>query len=144
MEETVPESFLDWPIVAGDVAEIFDDVERTPSLLRQRWAEGSTSCGPIGRTPYRSAARHAALVRMCREIDVLTPEDAYAVWQGDGGPIPVASLFRLYDYSWPPADRGVRAFRPGTAGPEVGEHRARPEPQGHRVLNYTPSWRGNE
>ncbi|MFD5234059.1 hypothetical protein ACFWJ5_37155 [Streptomyces qaidamensis] len=144
MEEMVSESFLDWPIVAGDVAEIFDDVERTPSLLRQRWAGGTTSWGPIRRTAYRSAALHAALVRMCREIDVLTPEDAYAVWQGDGGPMTVTPLFQLYDYSWLPADRGVRALRPGTAGPEVGEHRARPKPQGHRVLDYTPSWRGNE
>ncbi|MEU4489839.1 hypothetical protein AB0H94_33960 [Streptomyces purpurascens] len=39
VEEMVPESPRDWPIVAGDVAEIFADVERTPSLLRQRWAK---------------------------------------------------------------------------------------------------------
>ncbi|MDW8803348.1 hypothetical protein P1P68_00600 [Streptomyces scabiei] len=78
VEETVPESFPDWPVVAGDAAEIFEDVERTPSLLRQRLAGGATSREPMRRTPYRSAAPHAALVRMCREIDVLTPEDAHA------------------------------------------------------------------
>jgi hypothetical protein len=31
---------------------------------------------------------------------VLTPEDDYAVWTGDGGPVIVAPLFLLYDYSF--------------------------------------------
>ncbi len=31
---------------------------------------------------------------------MLTPEDPYAVWDGDGGPATIAPLFLLYDYTF--------------------------------------------
>jgi hypothetical protein len=33
-------------------------------------------------------------------MGVLTPEDPYPVWEGEGGPLRVAPLFLLYDYSF--------------------------------------------
>ena len=45
-------------------------------------------------------ARYEHLVEMCRELDVVTPEDPYPVWEGAGGPAAVVPLFLLYDYSW--------------------------------------------
>jgi hypothetical protein len=37
---------------------------------------------------------------MCRDNDILTPEDDFAVWLGPTGPITIAPLFQLYDHSW--------------------------------------------
>lgn len=33
-------------------------------------------------------------------MDILTPEAPYAVWEGAGGPVTVAPLFVLYDYTF--------------------------------------------
>ena len=61
---------------------------------------------------------------MCRRFGVLTPEDEFPVWPGAGGPVTVAPLFMLYDYSFLPdgADSkesalGRGARRPGWSAP---------------------------
>lgn len=102
-----PEADGDWLIVAGDVGEIFADIESTLTGLRDRWAKviwapgnhelWSTRNDPM---PLRGEHRYRRLVEMCRSIDVLTPEDEFAVWSGPGGPVTVAPLFLLYDYSF--------------------------------------------
>jgi len=102
-----PDSEDDWLIVAGDVGEIFDDIRRTLALLRDRfstviWAPGNHELWTHGSDPVRlrGEERYRALVQMCRDLGVLTPEDPYAVWSGTGGPVTVAPLFLLYDYSF--------------------------------------------
>ncbi|MFC4019889.1 metallophosphoesterase family protein [Micromonospora sp. GCM10011542] len=102
-----PEYDEDWLIVAGDVAERFADVAATLGRLRERfatvvWAPGNHELWTVPDDPValRGAARYAELVRMCRELGVLTPEDAYPVWTGPGGPALVAPLFLLYDYTF--------------------------------------------
>ena len=39
-------------------------------------------------------------MEVCRKLGVVTPEDEYPVWTGRGGPVAVAPLFLLYDYSF--------------------------------------------
>jgi 3',5'-cyclic AMP phosphodiesterase CpdA len=102
-----PTSDNDWLIVAGDVGEIFGDVERTLRELRDRfakviWAPGNHELWTVSSDPVslRGEERYQALVQACRDIGVLTPEDPYAVWTGTGGPAVVAPLFILYDYSF--------------------------------------------
>jgi len=102
-----PGSDDDWLIVAGDVGEIFGDIERTLRALRARfqrviWAPGNHELWTHPRDPIQSRGeqRYHELVRMCRDIDVLTPEDEYPLWSGLDGPVAVASLFQLYDYSF--------------------------------------------
>jgi 3',5'-cyclic AMP phosphodiesterase CpdA len=102
-----PESDEDWLIVAGDVGEIFGDVEKALRLLRQRyaaviWAPGNHELWTHKDDPVqlRGEARYQALVGMCRDNGVHTPEDEFPVWHGAGGPVTVAPLFQLYDYSW--------------------------------------------
>jgi 3',5'-cyclic AMP phosphodiesterase CpdA len=97
----------DWLIVAGDVGEIFADVARTLGRLRQRferviWAPGNHELWthPSDPNTSRGERRYAELVRMCRDGGVLTPEDEYAVWESPLGPVAVAPLFQLYDYSF--------------------------------------------
>ncbi|BCJ48615.1 metallophosphoesterase [Actinoplanes sp. NBRC 14428] len=107
VESLHPVSPDDWLIVAGDVAEMFSHVEATLRLLRSRfaeviWAPGNHELWTHAKDPVRlrGVERYDALVAMCREIGVRTPEDEYAVWHGDGGPAVVAPLFLLYDYTF--------------------------------------------
>ncbi|WP_239163641.1 metallophosphoesterase family protein [Paractinoplanes rishiriensis] len=107
VEELVPESGDDWLIVAGDVADLSTDIEWCLRLLRERfarviWAPGNHELWTLPADPLqvRGVERYQALVEMCRRIDVLTPEDDFAVWRGAGGPAVVVPIFQLYDYSW--------------------------------------------
>lgn len=99
----------DWLIVAGDVAEQVADVVGTLALLRSRWARviwvpGNHELWTRGKDPVqlRGVARYERLVAECRAIGVDTPEDEFPVWTADGGPVVVAPLFLLYDYSFLP------------------------------------------
>ena len=102
-----PESSDDWLIVAGDVDETFSKIEKTLALLRQRyakviWTPGNHDLWTLRDDPVqlRGAARYQALVHMCRQNDILTPEDEFAIWSGPSGPVTIVPLFLLYDYSW--------------------------------------------
>ena len=104
-----PERPGDWLLVAGDVAERFEDVTWALSLLAERftkvvWAPGNHELWtpPDDPVTLRGAQRYEALVRMCREIGVVTPEDPYEVWHGPGGPVRIVPLFLLYDYTFLP------------------------------------------
>ncbi|MGA5305728.1 metallophosphoesterase family protein [Nucisporomicrobium flavum] len=107
VEALHPPSPDDWLIVAGDVAEVFGHIETTLRLLRSRfaeviWAPGNHELWTHPKDPVqlRGVARYERLVEMCREIGVRTPEDEYAVWHGAGGPVTIAPLFLLYDYTF--------------------------------------------
>ncbi|WP_207915536.1 metallophosphoesterase [Micromonospora sp. 15K316] len=117
-----PGSDDDWLIVAGDVAEYLADVRATLTLLRDRfatviWAPGNHELWTLRDDPVqlRGEARYRELVATCRELGVRTPEDDYPVWTGPGGPVTVAPLFLLYDYSF---------HAPGTSSKEESLRRA--------------------
>jgi 3',5'-cyclic AMP phosphodiesterase CpdA len=102
-----PESGDDWLIVAGDVSETFSDIEKSLQLLRQRyakviWTPGNHELWTLREDPVqlRGQARYQALVQMCQDSDILTPEDEFAVWPAPSGPITIVPLFQLYDHSW--------------------------------------------
>ncbi|GAB2798560.1 metallophosphoesterase [Streptomyces chlorus] len=107
VEKLRPASDDDWLIVAGDVAEKYADVEWALRLLSGRfsrviWAPGNHELWTHPQDPceLRGEERYLRLVRLCRELGISTPEDPYPVWRGDGGPVVVAPLFVLYDYSF--------------------------------------------
>ncbi|MEU1053263.1 metallophosphoesterase [Streptomyces sp. NPDC005876] len=102
-----PEHDGDWLIVAGDVGEVFADVEWALGLLADRfakviWVPGNHELWTPREDPVQSRgeARYRQLVARCRELGVVTPEDEYPVWTGPGGPVVIAPLFLLYDYSF--------------------------------------------
>ncbi|HUJ07874.1 MAG TPA: metallophosphoesterase [Streptosporangiaceae bacterium] len=104
-----PESAGDWLIVAGDVGEFAADIEWALGILADRfarviWVPGNHELWTHGREPLplRGAERYRRLVQICRRLGVLTPEDPYPVWEGDGGPAVVVPMFLLYDYSFLP------------------------------------------
>ncbi|EST37969.1 hypothetical protein N566_10035, partial [Streptomycetaceae bacterium MP113-05] len=57
----------------------------------------------------RGERRYLHLVEMCRSLGVTTPEDPYPLWEGRGGPVVVAPLFLLYDYTFRPHGTGDKA-----------------------------------
>jgi 3',5'-cyclic AMP phosphodiesterase CpdA len=104
-----PGSAGDWLIVAGDVGELFADIEWALGLLSERfatviWVPGNHELWTHGldTVPWRGVERYQRLVEMCRRLGVATPEDPYPVWTSPGGPVTIAPLFLLYDYSFLP------------------------------------------
>jgi 3',5'-cyclic AMP phosphodiesterase CpdA len=99
----------DWLILAGDVAERVEDIAWALGVLAERferviWTPGNHELW----TPredtlqLRGVERYEHLVKLCRELGVTTPEDPYPVWNGTGGPVRIAPLFLLYDYTFRP------------------------------------------
>ncbi|WP_204058891.1 metallophosphoesterase family protein [Microbispora corallina] len=122
VEAVRPVSRDDWLIVAGDVAETPADVEWALGTLAARfarviWAPGNHELWTTADDPVRlrGAARYDHLVGLCRDLGVATPEDPYPVWDGPGGPVAVAPLFVLYDYSFRPAGAATREEALATA-----------------------------
>ncbi|MEV1072269.1 metallophosphoesterase [Micromonospora parva] len=107
VQQLRPDNDGDWLLVAGDVADRFADIEWALGLLSTRfarvvWAPGNHELWtpPGDPVTLRGEERYRELVRMCRRLGVLTPEDPYPVWDGDGGPATIAPLFVLYDYTF--------------------------------------------
>ncbi len=120
VEELRPESAADWLIVAGDIGEVAADIEWALTLLSSRfttviWVPGNHELWTPRKDPVRLTGerRYQYLVEMCRGLGVLTPEDPYPVWTGAGGPVTIAPLFLLYDYTFRPA--GTRTKQEGLA-----------------------------
>lgn len=97
----------DWLLVAGDVAERLSDVEATLRMLASRfatvlWTPGNHELWSRARdtSDLVGEARYQELVRICRGLGVLTPEDEYPVFPGADAEYVLAPLFLLYDYSF--------------------------------------------
>jgi 3',5'-cyclic AMP phosphodiesterase CpdA len=110
VEAMRPTSDDDWLLVVGDVGEYAADIRWALELLASRfaqviWVPGNHELWTPARDPIalRGVARYWYLVDLCRELGVLTPEDPYPVWDGPGGPVRIAPLFLLYDYTFRPA-----------------------------------------
>lgn len=102
-----PQSEADWLLVCGDVSETLKDVEWALSLLSERfatvvWVPGNHElwAPPDDQAQLRGEQRYLHLVEICRRAGVITPEDPYPIWEGDGGPMTIAPLFLLYDYTF--------------------------------------------
>jgi 3',5'-cyclic AMP phosphodiesterase CpdA len=114
-----PRSAADWLIVAGDVGEFVADIEWALTVLSERfakviWVPGNHELWTHRRDTLdlRGRERYRYLVELCRRLGVVTPEDPYPVWTGDGGPggpVVVAPLFLLYDYSFRPDGATTKA-----------------------------------
>ncbi len=107
VEKMRPEGDDDWLIVAGDVAERFDDVVWALSTLKEHfstviWLPGNHELWtpPGDPVTLRGGARYRRLVEEIGKLGVITPEDPYPVWESPDGPVAVCPLFLLYDYTW--------------------------------------------
>jgi 3',5'-cyclic AMP phosphodiesterase CpdA len=110
VEQIRPQHEDDWLIVAGDVAETVADIEWALRLLRERfatvvWVPGNHELWTARQDPVqlRGDERYRHLVALAQRLGVVTPEDPYPMWTGEGGPVLVVPLFLLYDYTFYPA-----------------------------------------
>ena len=108
--EQLPAHPQDWLILGGDVGETVEHLRFAFRLLSPRfrqlvWVPGNHELWttPTDGSPVRGQDKYQQLVSVCRSHGVLTPEDPYPVWTGEGGPCVLAPLFLLYDYSFRPA-----------------------------------------
>jgi 3',5'-cyclic AMP phosphodiesterase CpdA len=107
--ESMPSYPEDWLILGGDIGEREEHLRVALSCLTRRfqrivWVPGNHDLWtlPSDQTGLRGEAKYQHLVSICRSYDVLTPEDPYVLWPGDGQPCLLAPLFTLYDYSFRP------------------------------------------
>jgi 3',5'-cyclic AMP phosphodiesterase CpdA len=107
--EALPPHPEDWLIVAGDLGEdeaSFHFAWRVlgPRFAKLIWVPGNHDLWtpPSAPAALRGEVRYQRLVAVCREHGVVTPEDPFPRWPGEGGPVIVAPLFLLYDYSFRP------------------------------------------
>lgn len=107
--QSVKDHPKDWLILGGDLGEslehlriVFDALG--PRFRQLMWVPGNHELyvDPLDAHDPRGEARYAAMVAFCRSVGVLTPEDAFPIWTGEGGEHLIAPLFLLYDYSFRP------------------------------------------
>lgn len=106
----------DWLILGGDLGESERDLrfvleQVVPRFARVLWVPGNHELWTVEEGGLRGVVRYERLVAVCREHGVLTPEDPYVTWTGEGGPLVVAPLFLLYDFSFRPDDVPVEGAR---------------------------------
>jgi 3',5'-cyclic AMP phosphodiesterase CpdA len=106
-----PESDGDWLLLAGDVGEQYLEIEWALRTLAGKfatvvWTPGNHELWTRRNDPVslRGQERYLALVELCRGLGIITPEDPYPVWDGPGntGPVTIAPVFLLYDYTFRP------------------------------------------
>ncbi len=100
----------DWLILAGDLGETEDHLRFVidtlgPRFAKLLWVPGNHELWtpPEPARAPRGEERYQRLVEICRASGVLTPEDPYPIWQGEGGEHLIVPLFLLYDYSFRPS-----------------------------------------
>lgn len=104
----------DWLIVAGDLGETIHQHRYALSQLARRfaqiiWVPGNHDLWTVPsrfleEQHERGEEKYQKLVAICREYGVLTPEDPYVAWPGEGTQALLIPLFLLYDYSFRPDD----------------------------------------
>jgi 3',5'-cyclic AMP phosphodiesterase CpdA len=75
------------------------------------WAPGNHELWthPADPVQLRGEQRYQHLVAMVRALGAVTPEDPFPIWPGEAGPVVIAPLFLLYDYSFHPPGTASKA-----------------------------------
>lgn len=99
----------DWLILAGDVGETEEHLRFALALLTRRfarllWVPGNHDLWTIPSKAHdlKGEAKYRRMVQICRDYGVITPEDPYVVWPGEGPRCILAPTFVLYDYTFRP------------------------------------------
>ncbi|KAF9732560.1 hypothetical protein PMIN06_005657 [Paraphaeosphaeria minitans] len=95
-------------IICGDVGETVEHLRMCFSAAKACfkqlwWVPGNHELFTMpSSNGKRGEDKYMECVKIAREYGVLTPEDDFVVWEGDGGPCVIAPIFTLYDYSFRP------------------------------------------
>jgi len=106
----LPDHGQDWLITGGDLCSKAEHLRQAFDHLCTRfarvfWVPGnhelwSSTAGP--QADVGGNDKYMQLVDVCREYNVLTPEDPFVIWPGGDRPHVIAPLFIPYDYSFRP------------------------------------------
>jgi hypothetical protein len=99
-------------ILCGDVGETIEHLhlafsKATKCFDTVWWCPGNHELYTLSagsNDGARGELKYQQCVEVARSYDVLTPEDDFVVWEGEGGPAVIAPIFTLYDYSFKPDD----------------------------------------
>lgn len=102
----------DWLILAGDTGDTLEHLQWALAVLGKKfrqliWVPGNHDLwcvAPANGSP-RGVQRYEAMVAMCRNRGVLTPEDPYPLFNDGFKDLYLVPLFLLYDYSFAPEAR---------------------------------------
>lgn len=111
--ENLPEYPEDWLILAGDTCVTAEELRFVFEILTKRfarllWVPGNhdlwTDIAGIRKPGIRKRGeeKYRQMIEVCHDFNVITPEDPYPLWQGEGGKHYIVPLFLLYDYSFRP------------------------------------------
>ncbi|KAF2247530.1 metallophosphoesteras-like protein [Trematosphaeria pertusa] len=97
-------------ILCGDVGESHEHLrlaftQATACFRQVFWVPGNHELYTLPTQKEHGArgeAKYMECVEIAREFGVLTPEDEFILWEGEGGPCLIAPIFTLYDYSFRP------------------------------------------
>ncbi|KAI1389680.1 metallophosphoesterase-like protein [Hypoxylon trugodes] len=103
-------------ILCGDVGETDEHLELAFSLGKRHfkqvfWCPGNHELYSVPAAQpdaIKGEEKYQHCVEVAREHGVHTPEDDFVRWDGEGGPVLIAPIFTLYDYSFRP-DHVTRA-----------------------------------
>lgn len=133
----------DWLILAGDLGErlthlVFALEMLTPRFKQLIWVPGNHDLWTIpGRgAQLRGEEKYRRLVDVCRTYGVLTAEDPYPIWRGQGPRCRLVPLFLLYDYTFRPdgvAPEEAVAWAAETGIRCADESYLHPDPHGTRA-----------
>jgi predicted phosphodiesterase len=99
-------------ILCGDMGETLEHLRLAFSTATRCfdavwWSPGNHELYTISNkgdpdSGARGGEKYQQCVEVAREFGVLTPEDDFRVWEGEGGQAVIAPIFTLYDYSFKP------------------------------------------
>ncbi|KAH6861775.1 hypothetical protein AA0113_g11922 [Alternaria arborescens] len=84
----------------------------------------------------RGEAKYMECVAIAREYGIITPEDGYTLWKGEGGPCLIAPIFTLYDYSFRPSNVKLEDALDWAREEDIeatDEHLLHPDPYSSRI-----------
>lgn len=115
---SMPAHPADWLAVVGDIGETLEHLSYTFDVLSARfakliWVPGNHELYTVTKDSLRAVGeeRYQGLVEFCRGRGVLTPEDPWPLWPGEGPPTLLAPAFVGYDYSFAPAGMSAEQAR---------------------------------
>ena len=99
-------------IICGDIGENMDHLNHAfmkarANFAKVYWVPGNHELYTMpnsGHKALRGEAKYNGCVAIAQAHGILTPEDEWEKWEGDGGPAIIALCFTLYDYSFRPKD----------------------------------------
>jgi predicted phosphodiesterase len=107
----LPDYGNDWLILAGDIGELEEHLTFALSVLKSKfskiiWTPGNHDLWTFLQNGHRfnGVEKYNRLVSICRENDVVTPEDEYPLYNNQNRNYYLVPMLTLYDYSFKPND----------------------------------------